>query len=122
VDATYIIAFLFLLFVIAAIVVFAFNDIIIAFLLQKIFEPLVTWIQRVFFGIDRVRAGAEVLIGSQAIAEKFNESEGHGFIGSVMAEGERWSACSESPVEEGAAVSIIDRRNLQLVVRPLAND
>jgi membrane-bound ClpP family serine protease len=121
-DATGVITFLFFLFVLAAIVVFAFNDIVIAFLLQKIVEPLVRWIQRVFFGIDRVRTGDEALIGSHATAGKFEKAEGSGFIGSVMAEGERWSACSESPVKEGTAVSIIDRKNLQLVVRPLEND
>jgi membrane-bound ClpP family serine protease len=121
-DATGVIVFLFILFVLAAIVVFAFNDIIIAFVLQKIVEPLVRWIQRVFFGIDRVRTGDEALIGSRAIASQFEKSEGSGFIGSVMAEGERWSASSESPIKEGAAVSIVDRKNLLLVVRPLEDD
>jgi len=121
-NATGVIAFLFFLFVLAVIVVIAFNDIVIAFLLQKIVEPLVRWIQRVFFGIDRVRTGDEALFGSRAIAGKFEKSEGVGFIGSVMAEGETWSACSESPIKEGTAVSIIDRKNLQLVVRPLEDD
>jgi membrane-bound ClpP family serine protease len=93
-------------------------QIVVAFLLEKILEPLIRWFQRTFFGIDRIRSGAETLLGSTATAGRFSKAESAGFVGSVFIEGERWSARSDSPVEEGAAVSIIDREDLQLVVAP----
>ena len=62
------IGLLILVVVLAAIMFAALIDsqIIVAFLLQKVLEPFVRWYQRLLFGIDRVRAGTETLIGSQA--------------------------------------------------------
>ncbi len=119
---TVVITVLFIIFLLAAIVVIGFNDIVIAFLMQKVLEPFVRWIQRVFFGIDRVRIGDEALIGSEAIAGRFDQTEDRGFIGSVVVDGERWSAFSASPVKEGISVSIVDRKDLLLVVEPLEDD
>ena len=117
------IGLLILVVVLAAIMFAALIDsqIIVAFLLQKVLEPFVRWYQRLLFGIDRVRAGTETLIGSQAIAGSFEQSEGGRFLGSVVAEGERWSACSATPIKEGTAVLIIDREDLQLIVEPSDN-
>jgi len=119
-DATSVVGLL--LFVITAIVVFAVYNIVIVELLQKTVEPLVRWVQRILFGIDRNRTGDEALIGSHAVAGRFSETEHGEFIGSVTAAGEAWSARSEAPVKEGSAVLIIDRKNLQLVIEPLEND
>jgi membrane-bound ClpP family serine protease len=86
-------------------------------ILRKIIEPSVRWIQRVFFGIDRVRTGDEALVGSQAIAGNFKRSEDGGYIGSVVVDGERWSARAEVPIEQGTSVSITSRENLLLTVK-----
>ena len=106
--------------VLVAILVTALIDfqIVVAFLLEKILEPLVRWFQSTFFGIDGIRSGAETLFDSKGTAGRFEKAEGGGFVGSVLVEGERWSATSDSPIEEGAAVTIIERQDLQLVVRP----
>ena len=93
-------------------------QIVIAFLLEKILEPLVRWFQKTFFGIDRIRSGAETLLDSRAIAGQFAKAEDGGFVGSVLVEGETWSASSDFAIEEGAAVTIVERQGLQLVVRP----
>ena len=104
--------------IIAVVVVLALNDFVIAFLLQKILEPSVRWIQRVFLGIDRVRVGDEALIGSRAIAGKFEQSEDKGYIGSVVVDGETCSARAGFPIEEGKIVSITNREKLLLIVEP----
>jgi membrane-bound ClpP family serine protease len=121
-DTTGVIALLAIIVLLAVIVIYGFNDIVIAFLLQKILEPFVRWVQRVFFGIDRVRTGDEALIGSRGIADKFEQVDESEFIGSIFAEGEKWSACSDTPIEQGASVSVVDRQDLVLVVRLLGDD
>ena len=37
-------------------------------------------------------------------------------VGSVITEGEKWSARSDLPAKEGETLSIVDRENLLLVV------
>ncbi len=123
-DMTGVIGLLVFVLVLVAIAIAVLIDsqLIVAFFLQKIIEPFVRWSQRVFFGIDRVRAGTETLIGAKAIAVKFEKSDDGQFVGSVVAEGENWSACSKVPIQEGTAVSIVDREDLKLIIRPSRNE
>ena len=120
-EATGIAALVSFIILITVIFYIGLHDVIIAFLLQKILEPTVKWIQRVFFGIDRARTGDEALIGSRAVAGQFTQIEERSFAGSVVVDGETWSAYSTSPVEKGSSVSVIERNKLQLFVEPLNN-
>ena len=121
-DATGLIALLSFIAVLVFVVVVALNDIVFAFMLQKVLEPSIKWIQRTLFGIGRARTGNAALIGSKAVAGRFERSEEDSFIGSVVADGERWSARAASPVEEGGEVLIVDRQDLLLIVEPSRNE
>jgi len=118
VDLSDLVAVLFVVAIVVLVIVFALSDIAIAFLIQKVLEPFVRWFQRVFLGIDCVRIGDEALLGSVAIAGSFRQSEDNSYVGSVLVDGETWSARAGLPVREGETVSITGRENLMLIVEP----
>ena len=117
-DTSNLIILLLTIAVITAIAVSTLSELLAVFL-QKFVEPSVHKIQRKYFDIDRVRTGAETMIGSHAIAVGFSKLDNGDFTGCVVIEGERWTALSEKPIEEGSTVSIIAREKLLLVVEPI---
>jgi membrane-bound serine protease (ClpP class) len=61
-----------------------------------------------------VRTGKEAMIGKVAPALARIDQQG----GKVFVEGEYWNAVSDTPVEPGQAVQIVDIRGLTLKVKP----
>lgn len=105
-------------FVALAVVLFivAQHDFVVAWLLQKILEPGVRWFQRVFLGIDKLRAGPEALIGCSAAALEFHQGEEGLYIGSVRVDGETWQASANRRIPAGAVVRVVRREGLILFV------
>jgi membrane protein implicated in regulation of membrane protease activity len=88
-----------------------------------ILAPIGRWVQKVFFGIDKPRAGPEALLGRTATVSKdfavLDSSKG--LEGSVVLDGETWKAlCSatEPRLRTGEVVRVAERRGLTLVVEP----
>jgi membrane-bound ClpP family serine protease len=105
-------------FVALAVVLFvvAQHDFVVAWLLQKILEPGVRWFQRVFLGIDKLRAGPEAMIGCSAAAVEFHQGEEGQYVGSVRVDGETWQASSNRQILAGAVVRVVRREGLILFV------
>ena len=92
-----------------------------------VIEPLTRVFQRVFLGIDEVKAGPETLLGKKAkILESFcTNSESNLFEGLVWVDGETWRATTSAQAVDwvpGTEVRIIGRKGLNLEVEVAATE
>ena len=93
-------------------------------LMVWIVHPVIRLIQRVFFGIDKVKAGPETLIDSIAeIIGEFRQLDDKDYCeGFVVIDGERWSArmsAGAMPMYRGQLARVIARDGLVLVITPV---
>ena len=93
-------------------------------LMVWIVHPVIRLIQRVFFGIDEIKAGPETLIDSTVeIIEELQQVDDQEYCeGFVVVDGERWSArtnAGASPICRGQRARVVARDGLVLVVAPV---
>ena len=86
-------------------------------------EPLVRGFQRIFLGIDKIKAGPETLIGKEAVIDRsFSRKPGEiRSEGIVRVDGELWRAQStadEADLVEGQLAIISSRDGLTLTIEP----
>ncbi len=85
--------------------------------------PIIRWVQKAFFGIDKPKAGPETLLGKMAtIRSNFTiQDQSKGLEGFVVIDGESWKARSfaaESELRTGAVVRVAERQGFELLVEP----
>ena len=117
-NLIYGILFVFLIGVIAAVLADA------AVLILWIVHPVIRLFQRVFLGIDAVRAGPETLIDSTVeIIEELRQLDDEDYCaGFVAIDGERWSARASAgamPMYRGQLARVVSRDGLVLVIAPV---
>ena len=97
-----------------------------AWLALHITQPMISAFQRLFLGIDKVKAGAETVIGQHALIDRhFRRKPGETCSeGIVRVDGEFWRARSgadERELSKGQLVVISGRDGLTLTIEPTKN-
>ena len=88
-----------------------------AYVLGLIFKPIVEFFAKYVLGIDRVQAGPEAMLGSNARAlTDFREDDEGRYVGKVRIAGEEWTASAEEVVSSGETVRVLEVRGLTLAV------
>ena len=90
-------------------------------------QPLVRGFERLFLGIDAVKAGPETLLGQRATIVKDFQRQDDAPVskGCVRVDGEVWkarSAANHRELTKGQLVTVEDRDGLTLTVAPAIDD